>query len=198
MISTPAALAVAALMVPFGPGTGEAGALVMHDPPVSVMDAITRGVMDGIMPLVSIVAMLLVLIAMVALVNMGLARLPYGFTLQGLFAWPFRLVMWLIGVSWEEAPQAGALMATKTVLNEFVAYLDFSRLPVDTFSPRSRLIVTYALCGFAYFGSLGIMIGGLGAMVAERRAEIVRLGLRSILSGTIATCLSGATAGLLT
>jgi CNT family concentrative nucleoside transporter len=197
VISTPAALAVAALMVPFGPGAGEAGALVMHDPPVSVMDAITKGVMDGVMPLVSIVAMLLVLISLVTLVNMGLAHLPFGLTLQAVFAWPFRLVMWLIGISWQESAAAGALMATKTVLNEFVAYLDFSRLPLESFAPRSRLILTYALCGFANFGSLGILIGGLGAMVPERREEVVRLGLRSILSGTIATCLSGAVAGII-
>jgi CNT family concentrative nucleoside transporter len=197
VISTPAALAVAALMVPFGPGEGRAGALVMHDPPVSVMDAITKGVMDGIMPLVSIVAMLLVLIALVTLANMALAQLSYGLTLQGLLAWPFRLVMWLIGIPWAEVAAAASLMATKTVLNEFVAYLDLSHLPLETFSPRSRLILTYALCGFANFGSLGIMIGGLGAMVPERREEVVRLGLRSILSGTVATCLSGAVAGVL-
>jgi CNT family concentrative nucleoside transporter len=203
VISTPAALAVAALLVPFGPkagsnaGRGEHGALVMHDPPVSIMDAITKGVMDGIMPLVSIVAMLLVLIALVTLVNMGLAQLPYGLTLQGLFAWPFRIVMWLIGIPWAEVPMAAGLMATKTVLNEFVAYLDLSHLPLETFAPRSRLILTYALCGFANFGSLGIMIGGLGAMVPERREEVVRLGLRSILSGTMATCMSGAVAGVL-
>ncbi|HET6307665.1 MAG TPA: nucleoside transporter C-terminal domain-containing protein [Rhodopila sp.] len=83
------------------------------------------------------------------------------------------------------------------MLNEFVAYLDFSQLPAATFSPRSRMVLTYALCGFANFGSLGIMIGGLGAMVPARRAEIVGLGLRTILSGTIATCMSGAVAGAL-
>jgi concentrative nucleoside transporter, CNT family len=88
-------------------------------------------------------------------------------------------------------------MSTKTVLNEFVAYLNLSALPPDTFVPRSRLIVTYALCGFANFGSLGIMIGGLGAMVPERRHEVVALGLRAILSGTLATCMSGAVAGVL-
>ena len=89
------------------------------------------------------------------------------------------------------------LMATKTVLNEFVAYLDFSHLPPGSFSPRTRMILTYALCGFANFGSLGIVIGGLGAMVPGRRAEIVALGPRTILSGTIATCMSGAVAGAL-
>jgi CNT family concentrative nucleoside transporter len=197
VISTPAALAVAGLLVPFGPGETGAGGLVMHDPPVSVMDAITKGVMDGIMPLVSIVAMLLVLIAMVTLVNMGLGEISGALTLQSLFAWPFRVVMWLIGIPWAEVPAAAGLMATKTVLNEFVAYLDLSHLPLETFAPRSRLILTYALCGFANFGSLGIMIGGLGAMVPARREEVVRLGLRSVFSGTVATCLSGAVAGML-
>ena len=88
-------------------------------------------------------------------------------------------------------------MGTKTVLNEFVAYLNFAALPPDTFAPRSRLILTYALCGFANFGSLGIVIGGLGVMVPERRHEVVALGMRSILSGTLATCMSGAVAGVL-
>ncbi len=198
VISTPAALAVAALMVPFGPGDGEPGRLVMRDPPISLMDAVVRGTIDAIFPLASIIAMLLVLIALVTLVNMGLGRLAGdGITLQGLLAYPFRPVMWLIGIPWDQAGIAATLMATKTVLNEFVAYLTLAGLPLDTFDPTSRLIVIYALCGFANFGSLGIMIGGLGAMVPERRAEVVALGLRSILSGTIATCLSGAVVGLL-
>ena len=88
-------------------------------------------------------------------------------------------------------------MGTKTVLNEFVAYVDLANLPPEALSARSRLILTYALCGFANFGSLGILIGGMGAMVPERRAEIVALGLRSILSGTLATCMSGAVVGMI-
>jgi CNT family concentrative nucleoside transporter len=138
---------------------------------------------------------------MVTLVNLGLGLLPHWgaapVTLQRLFALPFRPVLWLIGVPWGETGGASSLMATKTVLNEFVAYLNFSTLPPDSFSPRTRVILTYALCGFANFGSLGIMIGGLGAMVPDRRHEIVGLGLRSILSGTLATCMSGAVAGAL-
>ena len=141
------------------------------------------------------------LVALVALINAALGSLPqWGdapVTLQRIFALPFRPLMWLIGLPWDEARTASALMGTKTVLNEFVAYLNFSALPPDTFAPRSRLIVTYALCGFANFGSLGIVIGGLGAMVPERRHEVVALGMRSILSGTLATCMSGAVAGLL-
>ena len=105
--------------------------------------------------------------------------------------------MWLIGIPGPETAAAAALMGTKTVLNEFIAYVDLAHLPAEALSPRSRLIMTYALCGFANFGSLGILIGGMGAMVPERRPEIVALGLRSILSGTLATCMSGAIVGLL-
>ena len=201
VISTPAALAVAALMVPFSkPGPSD-GQLLIHDPPNSSLDALVRGTLDGIPILAAIVAVLLVTVAMVTLINMGLGLLPDWFdgavTLQRIFAIPFRPVMWLIGVPWQETAAAASLMGTKTVVNEFVAYLNFSTLPPDTFSPRTRMILTYALCGFANFGSLGIMIGGLGAMVPERRQEIVRLGLRSVLAGTIATCMSGTVAGAL-
>jgi concentrative nucleoside transporter, CNT family len=201
VISTPAGLAVAALMVPFGPVEATEERLVVHDPPVSTLDALVKGTIDGVPVLVGIVATLLVAVALVALINAALGELPHWgdapVTLQRIFAWPFRPVMWLIGLPWEEAGAAAALMGTKTVLNEFVAYLNLSALPPDTFVPRSRLIVTYALCGFANFGSLGIMIGGLGAMVPDRRHEVVALGLRAILSGTLATCMSGAVAGVL-
>ncbi|HVZ08040.1 NupC/NupG family nucleoside CNT transporter [Rhodopila sp.] len=201
VISTPAGLAVAALMVPFGPSGRDEGRLVIEDPPVSAIDALVKGTLDGIPILASIVAVLIVTIAVVALANMALGLLPAvggeAITLERIFTVPFRPVMWLIGVPWTETAAAAALMATKTVLNEFVAYLHFSSLPADAFSPRTRIILTYALCGFANFGSLGIMIGGLGAMVPSRRAEVVALGPRTILSGTIATCMSGAVAGAL-
>jgi CNT family concentrative nucleoside transporter len=104
---------------------------------------------------------------------------------------------WLAGVPWSEAPAAGSLMGSKTVLNELIAYVEMSKLSADAFSERSRIIMTYALCGFANFGSLGIMIGGMGAMVPERRAEIVSLGTRSIVSGTLATLATGATVGII-
>jgi CNT family concentrative nucleoside transporter len=201
IISTPAGLAVAALMVPFDISDRADGELVIEDPPHSSLDALVKGTMDGVPILAAIIALLLVTVALVTLFNMALGLFPHGdgsaITLQRLFALPFRPVMWLIGVPWAETGAASMLMATKTVLNEFVAYLDFSQLPPTTFSPRSRMILTYALCGFANFGSLGIMIGGLGAMVPARRGEIVALGFRTILSGTLATCMSGAVAGAL-
>jgi CNT family concentrative nucleoside transporter len=196
VISTPAALAVAALMVPFGPGEDSAE-ISVGERPAGALDALVRGTRDGVAPLVGIVTVLVVTVALVALVNMALGLLPGGITLQGLFAVLFRPVMWLIGVPWAESAQAAALMGTKTALNEFVAYLDLAKLPEGALGPRARLIVTYALCGFANFGSLGILVGGLGAMVPERRGEIAALGLRSIVSGTIATCMSGAVAGVL-
>src|SRR5437899_168954 len=167
------------------------------DEPTGACDALVKGTRDGVAPLVGIITVLVVAVALVALVNMALGRLPGDITLQGLFALVFRPVMWLIGVPWAESAEAASLMGTKTVLNAFVAYLDLAKLPDGAVGPRSRLIVTYALCGFANFGSLGILVGGMGAMVPERRREITELGLRSIASGTIATCMSGAIAGLL-
>ncbi|HEY1412294.1 MAG TPA: nucleoside transporter C-terminal domain-containing protein [Rhodopila sp.] len=199
IISTPAGLAVAALMVPFDASDRPEGRLIVEDPPHSSLDALVKGTMDGVPILAAIIAVLLVTVALVALANATLGLLPdwngTTITLQRIFALPFRPVMWLIGVPWAETGTASMLMATKTVLNEFVAYLNFSQLPPETFSPRSRMILTYALCGFANFGSLGIVIGGLGAMVPARRGEIVALGFRTILSGTLATCMSGAVAG---
>ena len=200
LLSTPAALALAALMVPFTPSEGPSGPAIGQRC-ASAMDAIVKGTTDGIGLLVNIVAMLLVLVALVTLVNQGLALLPdlqgRPATLQGLFGLGFAPVMWAIGLPWSEALTAGGLMGSKTVLNEFVAYLDLAALPPESLGPHSRLIVTYALCGFANFGSLGIMIGGLGAMIPGRQHEVAELGLKSIVSGTIATCLSGAVVGLL-
>ncbi len=198
VISTPAALAVSALMVPFRPATMSVAAAVDRGQAAGSLDALVRGTADGIGPLVGITTTLLVAVALVSLLNGALALLPGGWTLEALFALPFRPVLWLIGVPWAETETAGLLMGTKTVLNEFVAYLRFAALPPDGLSAHSRIILTYALCGFANFGSLGIVIGGMGAMVPERRAEITALGLRSLVSGTIGTCMSGALAGVLT
>ncbi|HXQ53604.1 MAG TPA: nucleoside transporter C-terminal domain-containing protein [Stellaceae bacterium] len=201
VISTPAALSIAALMVPFRPDPSAEAQLAMPDPPVSAMDAVARGTGDGIIFLANITAMLVVLVALVTLVNMMLGLLPSpggeAITLQRLFAYAFRPVMWLIGVPTPEVAAAASLMGTKTVLNEFIAYVDLAHMPADALSPHARLIMTYAMCGFANFGSLGIMIGGMGAMVPERKNEIVSLGMRSVLSGTMATCMSGAVVGML-
>ena len=105
-------------------------------------------------------------------------------------------LMWLLGLPWQEALVGGQLMGVKTVLNEFLAYLQFADLNESVFSERSQLILTYALCGFANFGSLGIMVAGLTTMAPQRRPEILQLGARSLVSGTLATCMTGALVGL--
>ncbi len=200
LISAPAAVMVAALLCPdAGEPTG--GGLAPESGASSAMDAVTRGTLDGLALLLNIVALLIVLVALVALANMALGLLPDAggapLTLQRMLGWLMAPVCWLMGLPWSEAATAGGLMGEKVVLNEFIAYLDLARLPAGALSERSRLIMTYALCGFANFGSLGIMLGGLCAMAPERRQEIVGLGLRSILSGVLATCLTGAVIGVL-
>ena len=202
VISTPAALALAALMVPFHPDPSPTAQLTLADPPVSTMDAVAKGTRDGVVFLANIIAMLIVLVALVSLLNSMLGLLPNlageAITLQRLFSYAFRPIMWLIGIPADEIATAANLMGTKVVLNEFIAYVDLAKVPAANLSDHSRLIMTYAMCGFANFGSLGILIGGMGAMVPERRPEIVALGLRSILAGTMAGCMSGAVVGMLT
>ena len=199
IISAPAAIMIAKIMVP---ETGEvtSGKLTAVSEYRSSMDAITKGTMSGIQLLLSIVAMIIVLVAFVHLINIILSVIPdaggRSITLQRLLGYVMAPAMWLAGVPWGEAATAGSLMGTKTVLNELIAYFDLSHLEPGALSDRSRLIVMYAMCGFANPGSLGIMIGGMGAMAPERREEIVALGFRSIAAGTIATCMTGAVAGL--
>jgi CNT family concentrative nucleoside transporter len=167
---------------------------------LSAMDAITRGTVEGIQLLINILGMLIVLVAFVHLTNLFLSVLPdvggAPITLQRVFGVIMAPIVWLAGVPWSEAFTAGSLMGTKTVLNEFVAYLDLSRLPDTALSPRSRLIMVYAMCGFANPGSLGIMIGGMGTMVPEKRDEIVALGFRSVIGGTLTSLMTGAVVGI--
>ncbi|HEY2629521.1 MAG TPA: nucleoside transporter C-terminal domain-containing protein [Usitatibacter sp.] len=198
IVATPAALVVSALMVP-GPMTHEESVDIGRQDS-SAMDAITRGTVEGLQLVLQIAAMLLVLIALVYLANAILGLLPAfngaPLTLQRILGWLFAPIAWTAGVPWEESRAAGALLGTKTVLNEFIAYLDLAKTPTDVLSPRAKLLMTYALCGFANFGSLGILIGGMGAMVPERRGEVVDLGMKSIVAGTIATCMTAAVVGL--
>jgi concentrative nucleoside transporter, CNT family len=205
IISTPAALAVAALMVPFTPDPEETAALTVDDPPASSMEAIVRGTIDGIGIVATIIAMLIVLIALVTLVNLALGQIPTGgwaggepITLQRIFSYAFWPLLWMIGIPVQELGTASLLMSTKTVLNEFVAYLDLAKLAPGVLSERSRLMMTYALCGFANFGSLGILVGGMTAMAPERKHDIISLGPRSIVSGTLATMMSAAVVGMIT
>ena len=190
ILSAPAALVIAFVMVP-PEGAVTGGNVELRSEASSTMDALTRGTLDGAQLLVNIVAMLVVFVALVALVNLVIA--PYS--LQGALGWALAPLAWLCGIPWSEARAAGALLGAKTVINELVAYVDLSKM--TELSERSRILLTYALCGFANFGSLGIMIGGLGTMCPERRTEVVALGLKSIVAGTFATCLTSATVALL-
>ena len=200
IISAPAAILIGAVMVPPA-GAPTSGRIVLPQQSSSSMDAVTQGTLDGLQLLLSIVAMLIVMIALVTLVNLGLGLLPQwggsAVTLERMLGWVMAPLVWFAGIPWDEAPAAGALMGTKTVLNEFIAYVELAKLPAEALSPRSRLIMTYALCGFANFGSLGIRIGGMATMVPQRRREIVELGLRTIVAGTLATLMTGSVVGLL-
>jgi CNT family concentrative nucleoside transporter len=189
ILSAPAALVIAFLMVP--PEAVSGGNIEFRSEASGSMDALTRGTLEGAQLLVNIVAMLVVFVALVALVNIVIA--PY--TLQGALGWALAPLAWLAGIQWSEARAAGSLLGTKTVINELVAYLDLAN--ATGLSERTRLLLTYALCGFANFGSLGIMIGGLGTMTPERRGEVVDLGIKSIVAGTLATCLTAATVALI-
>jgi CNT family concentrative nucleoside transporter len=200
IISVPAAVLISKVMVP-ETDTPTPGNIEIPQNANSAMDAITRGTISGIQLLINIIAMLIVLVALVHLINLMLGLLPHlggqALTLQRVLGLLMAPVVWLMGVPWAEATTAGALMGTKTILNEFLAYLDLSNLPAGALGERSKLIMTYAMCGFANPGSLGIMIGGLSSMAPERRDDIVALGLRSIIAGTLATCMTGAVVGLI-
>ena len=200
IISVPAAVTVAKVMVP-ETGSPTGGQLAVANPDAGSMDAVTRGTLQGVELLINIVAMLVVLVALVHLVNTMLGVFPdmggRPLTLQRVLGGVMAPIVWCMGVPWQEAPVAGGLMGVKTILNEFIAYLELSRLAPGTLSDRSMLIMTYAMCGFANPGSLGIMIGGMGTMAPGRRSEIVALGLRSVVAGTLATCMTGAVVGIL-
>lgn len=201
LISAPAALMIARIMIP-ETGQPTAGHLPRQQSVHSSMEAVTKGTLDGLQLFFSIIAMLIVFVALVHLVNQLLAVLPAvaeeSLSLQRLLGWLMSPVAWLMGVPWSEAVTAGSLLGIKTILNELLAYLQLASLPENALSSRSELIMTYALCGFANLGSLGIMLGGLCTLVPERQAEIVNLGMRSILSGTLATCMTGTVIGFLT
>lgn len=199
IISAPAAIIISHIMVPeTGPST-EGDIVDIHDTRNSI-EAISRGTMDGMQLFLNIIGMLIVLVAFVSIVNQLLALLPFSngqLTLQHIMGYIFTPVMWLIGIPWNEAHQAGSLMGIKTILNEMLAYIELSQLSADALSERSRLILTYAMCGFANFGSLGIMIGGLYSIAPERIKDISSLGAKSIVSGTIATLMTGAVIAIL-
>ncbi|MGF1612763.1 MAG: NupC/NupG family nucleoside CNT transporter [Gammaproteobacteria bacterium] len=200
VISAPGAIVIAALMVPPGTEDPNGNPVTIELPASSSMDAITLGTLQGINLVLNVAAMLIVLIALVSLANQSLALLPpigdAPITLQRILGWAMAPLAWLLGIPWLEAATAGSLMGTKLVLNELIAYIELAQLSQEALSDRSRLIMVYAMCGFANLGSLGILIGGLGSMIPARRKEIVSLGLKAVLAGTLATGLTALIVGL--
>jgi concentrative nucleoside transporter, CNT family len=206
LISLPAALLIARLMVP---GEADAVATEVDQEELqgdqglryeSSIDAIVKGTMDGMQLFLSVIAVIIVVFALVALVDAMLAALPFiegeAISLKRLFGWLFAPFMWLLGIPWAEAQAAGGLMGTKAILNEYVAYLELAALPDGTFSPRSLLIVTYALCGVANLASVGLLVSTIGTLCPERRAEAAGLGMKSWIAGNLASAMTGAWIGL--
>jgi CNT family concentrative nucleoside transporter len=220
VISVPAAIAISRIMVPHV-GQSTEGELVLPYEFSGAMDAVSMGASDGMKLFLNIIAMLIVVLALVALCNSGLVGLtnliiwfysffpnflnlteqtlsvPNPVTLQQIFGLVMQPVTWLMGIPWSEAFHAGGLLGTKTVLNEIMAFIGLKDLPEGTLSPRTNVMMTYALCGFANFSSIGILIGGLGSMAPERRGEVIELGFKAMIGGTIASCMSGTIIGML-
>ncbi len=200
LVNVPGALMLARLAVPTdfsgGPQTAE---IQLDDPSESSVDAVAKGTSEGILLVAGVGAMLIVVVSLVALANSVLALgedlIGFPVTLQSLLGYLCMPLAFLIGVPWHEAATAGSLIGQKVVLNEFLAYLDLVKTPAEELSERSRLLLTYALCGFANFGSLGIMLGGLAAMAPERRSDIVELAPKSVLIGFLTTLLSASVVG---
>jgi CNT family concentrative nucleoside transporter len=198
VINVIGAIVIARVMIPSSEAT-EGGDVADALKYGSVMDAITRGTTDGLRLAVNVGAMLVVLVSLIALVNAIVSSFSVGgevLTLQRILGWMFAPVAWLIGIPWAESMQAGALLGTKLVLNELIAYIQLAAIPETDLSAHSRMIMTYALCGFANFGSLGITLGGVGALVPERRLELFELAPKTLISGTIVNCITGAIVGV--
>jgi CNT family concentrative nucleoside transporter len=200
MMSLPGGILVARIMVP-GPAETELRQEDEHVHYRSTVDAMARGTEDGLRLYLQIIAMLIVTTALVALVNVILHVLPQvggaPLTVERMLGWVFSPFVWLLGVPWQEAGTAGGLMGIKVVLNELIAYLHMAGLAPGALDPRSAEIMVYAMCGFANFASIGILIAGMSALMPERRQEIVALAPRALLAGTLASSLSGAMIGLL-
>jgi CNT family concentrative nucleoside transporter len=196
IMTAPGTLMMAKIFVPETrlPETMGTVRLQVEKTDVNVIDAIGRGTGEGLHLALNVGAMLISFLALVALLNAALGVV--GLSMQQILGWLFAPVAWALGVPWRDAPIVGNLLGTRMVLNEFVAYSQLGPLK-DTLDPRSFTIATFALCGFANFSSIGIQIGGIGALVPERRHDLARLGLRAMLAGTFANFITATIAGML-
>jgi CNT family concentrative nucleoside transporter len=207
LISAPASLVVAKIMVPETETSPTRGEVKVQVPSqgINLLDAACRGAADGLKLALNVAAMLIAFIGLIALVNWFLVQIPVEWlggitggtplTLQRMLGWVFAPLAWLMGVPWSECQLVGEFLGEKTVLNEFIAYLDLAERGTDL-SPRTKIITTYALCGFANFGSVAILIGGISTIVPERRKDLARFGLRSLVGGTLAALMTATVAGM--
>lgn len=200
LIAVPAALVIARIMAP-SDITSKAVELSKEIRYQGHLDAITKGAQDGLQVFLNVLTMLIVFVAFVALVNGILSFLPdingAPFTLELILGWIFAPIAWLMGLPFDQALQGGKLLGLKIILTEFVAFAELAQLTPEQMDAKSYLIMTYGLTGFANFGSLGILVGGLTTMVPERREDVMRYGPKALVAGTLASCLSGAVVGLL-
>jgi CNT family concentrative nucleoside transporter len=200
VISLPAAMVIARMLVPED-SAATPGQITLPTDVHGSFDAITQGTQQGLQIFWNVVAVLLVFVALVSLVDSLFSLLPAvngaPVTLERVFGALFAPIAWLIGIPWSEAPTVGQLLGTKAVLNELIAYRQLASLGPTALSDHSRLIATYALCGFANLGSVGLLVTGLSTMAPERRADIASLGLRALLGGTLANCATAAIVGVL-
>ncbi len=203
IMTAPATIMLAKMFVPETETPMTAGRVTVEieNTDVNIIDAASRGAGEGLHLALNIAAMLIAFMALIALVNgvLGAIHSAVWFfpgSLQVVFGWVFAPIAWLLGVSWKDAAAVGNLLGTRLVLNEFVAYSQLGPIK-ETLDPRSFIIATYALCGFANFSSIGIQIGGIGSLAPERKHDLARLGLRAVLAGTLANFMSAAIAGML-
>ena len=160
------------------------------------MDAITKGTQDGLNIAVNVAAILISILALVSIVDGALNLLIADMSLQKILGYIFAPICWLLGVPWSEAPSAAELLGLKLATNEFVAYIQLGSLDPDSFSDRTKVILLYALCGFANFSSVGILISGIGAMAPERTGDLIDVSVKALVGATLASCLTGLVAGL--
>ncbi len=202
IMTAPGTLLMAKMLVPETEQPLTAGRVEMPstEKESNVLGAIARGTVDGLHLALNVAAMLITFLALLALVNaiMGWIHLHIGwfpYSLQQVFGWVFAPVAWLIGIPWHDAPTIGNLLGTRMALNEFVAFAQLGTLK-DALDPRSFTIATFALCGFANFSSIGIQIGGIGALAPEQRGQLAKFGIRAMLAGTMANLMSASIVGI--
>ncbi|NQT41638.1 MAG: NupC/NupG family nucleoside CNT transporter [Planctomycetes bacterium] len=203
LMSAPASLVIAKIMIPETEESLTKGVVKIEIPrqDANVLDAACRGASEGLKLALNVAAMLIAFVAIVALLNLGLSALvpnAYGepLTLERLFGWCLAPLAWIMGVPWCDAQEVGMLLGKKTILNELLAFQDLGDLK-GQISDRSFTIATYALCGFANFGSIAVMIGGIGGLVPSRRKDLAKFGLRALLGGALAAFMTASIAGML-